>query len=374
MIPFWRVPDAPDQAIQKPQLLHHLSSLPTSVLIAWIVRHGAGYIGVCRIRGYAYIRGYDQMHHKLIRTTARTAVIGAVIVLAGTAVARGAMAMPMPGGIVSVPCNTQALTSAIAGAMSGETLDLAFGCSYQLTAPLPGIHTGLTIVGSGTTLERSKASGTPDFTILTVDAGDVNLVDVNFRNGGGNDYDTASAIDNYGGNITVLGGTFADNNDGYGAIYNDSGTLTITSAYFIHNGAETGGAITNNATMTVRKSPFVENTANIGGAIDNAGMAAVIDATFTGNSAFEGGAIANTGHAALTSVTVQDNFAEVAVGGGIYNGGTLTAALSKIVDNFAEHGGGGIYNGGSVALSRTGVSGNTPDNCEPVGTIAGCSG
>jgi len=27
-----------------------------------------------------------------------------------------------------------------------------------------------------------------------------------------------------------------------------------------------------------------------------------------------------------------------------------------------------------VALSRTKVSGNAPDNCEPVGTIAGCSG
>jgi len=27
-----------------------------------------------------------------------------------------------------------------------------------------------------------------------------------------------------------------------------------------------------------------------------------------------------------------------------------------------------------VALSRTKVSGNAPDNCEPVGTIAGCPG
>jgi len=314
------------------------------------------------------------MHHKLARTTARTAVIGAVIVLGAAAAAQGAMAKPVPGGIVSVPCHTPALISAISGAISGEKLHLAFGCTYQLTARLPDIDTNLTIVGFGDTLERSEADGTPDFTILTVDAGHVNLVAVNFRNGGGDDADNAGAIDNEGGNITVLGGTFADNNEGDGAIYNKSGTLTVTSVHFTKNAAEAGGAISNNATMTLRSSHFFENSANIGGAIYNAGTAAVIGTTFTENAAFEGGALSNTGKAALSSVTIKDNSAEVAVGGGIYNGGTLTAASSNIVDNDAQHGGGGIYNGGSVALSRTKVSGNAPDNCEPVGTIAGCPG
>ena len=313
------------------------------------------------------------MHHKLRRTTARTAVIGAVLVLGSTAAAQRAMAKPVHG-TVSVPCTTPALISAISGAISGEKLHLAFGCTYQLTARLPDIDTNLTIVGFGDTLERSEADGTPDFTILTVDAGHVNLVAVNFRNGGGDDADNAGAIDNEGGNITVLGGTFADNNEGDGAIYNKSGTLTVTSVHFTKNAAEAGGAISNNATMTLRSSHFFENSANIGGAIYNAGTAAVIGTTFTENAAFEGGALSNTGKAALSSVTIKDNSAEVAVGGGIYNGGTLTAASSNIVDNDAQHGGGGIYNGGRVALSRTKVSGNAPDNCEPVGTIAGCSG
>jgi hypothetical protein len=315
------------------------------------------------------------MHHKLMRTTARTVVISAAIVLGSTAAAQGAMARPVHGGTVSVACKTAALISAISGASSGEKLRLASGCTYQLTAPLPGIHTGLTIVGSGATLERSEAAGTPDFTILTVDAGDVNLVDVNFRNGGGSYYGYyfyTGAIDNEGGNITVLGGTFTGN-DG-SAIANGSGTLTVTSASFVQNAAGAGGAITNGATMTLRSSHFSGNSARSGGAIYNGGIAAVTGTTFTGNGALAGGALYNTGRAALSSVIIQDNSAEIAAGGGIYNGGTLTAASSNIVHNYSNYGGGGIYNFGSVSLSRTRVSGNTPDNCDPVGTIAGCSG
>ena len=301
-------------------------------------------------------------------------MIGAVIVLTSTAAAQGAMAKPVHGGIVSVACKTAALISAISGASSGEKLQLASSCTYRLTAALPDIHTGLTIAGSGATLERSEADGTPDFTILTVDAGDVNLVDVNFRNGGGSNdgyYLYTGAIDNEGGNITVLGGTFTGNNGG--AFTNGSGTLTVTSASFMQNAAGAGGAITNDATMTLRSSHFSGNSARSGGAIDNAGIATVIGTTFTDDGALAGGALYNDGRAALSSVTIQDNSAGVAPGGGIFNDGTLTVASSNIVHNYSHYGG-GIYNAGSVALSRTKVSGNTLDNCAPVGTIAGCSG
>jgi hypothetical protein len=78
---------------------------------------------------------------------------------------------------VSVPCNTPALISAISDASSGQKLQLAFGCTYLLTAALPDIDTNLTIVGFGANLERSGAEDTPDFTILTVTAGDLNLIE-----------------------------------------------------------------------------------------------------------------------------------------------------------------------------------------------------
>ena len=292
-------------------------------------------------------------------------MIGAVIVLGSTAAAQGAMAGPAPSGIVIVPCNTPALISALSGASNGEKLQLAFGCTYQLTAPLPDIDTDLTIVGLGATLERSEADGTPAFTILTVDGGDVTFVEVNFRNGFGykddcgevhgdcgevDDNDSAGAIANEGGSVTVLGGTFTDNySENYGgAIANDDGTLTMTSTYFIDNHAY-----------------------RVGGAIYNEDTATVIGTTFTQGRAEYGGALYNEDQATLSSVTIQKN--EATYGGGIYNDDAVTVASSNIVGNDAEFGG-GIYNDdGSVTLSLTKVSGNVPDNCAP-NTIAGCSG
>jgi predicted outer membrane repeat protein len=348
--------------------------------MAWIVRRGAGYVRVCRIRGYAYIRGYDYMHHKLIRTTARTAVIGAVIALGSTAAAQGAMAGPTTGAVVSVPCNTTALMSAISDASSGQKLELAFGCTYLLTTPLPPIDTSLTIVGYGASLERSEADDTPDFTILTVNSGDLNLLGVNFYDGGngfGDDIGDAfaGAIVNDGGNVSVLGGTFAGNSsEEYGgAIYNEDGTLAMTSVYFEDNGANYGGAIYNEDTMTLHSSHFLYNEAIVGGAIYSDGTATVIGTTFNRNEAEQsGGAFFNEELATLSSVTVQNNLAEN--GGGIYNDDTLTVASSNIPSNDAEFGG-GIYNDDeTVTLSRTKVTGNELDNCEPLNTIAGCSG
>jgi hypothetical protein len=320
------------------------------------------------------------MHHKLVQTSARTAVIGAVIVLGSTAAAQGAMAGPAPGAIVSVPCNTPALVSAVSDASSGQKLQLAFGCTYVLTAPLPDIDTNLTIVGFGANLERSGAEDTPSFTILTVGAANLNLIEVNFYNGGegfgddGDSYSTAGAIVNDGGNVSVLGGTFGGNaSDEYGgAIYNESGTLALNSTYFEYNGAQLGGAIYNTATMTMRSSHFVYNEAEWGGAIYNENTATVIGTTFTHSEAQFGGALYSDDQAALSSVTIQDN--EASLGGGIYNDDDLTVASSNITGNQADVGG-GIYNDNeNVTLTRTRVTGNVPNNCVPLNTIAGCSG
>jgi hypothetical protein len=53
----------------------------------------------------------------------------------------------------------------------------------------------------------------------------------------------------------------------------------------------------------------------------------------------------------------------------------LTIKGSKVTGNFASGSGGGIVNqDGTVTLIGTRVAGNVPDNCEPPGTIAGCTG
>jgi hypothetical protein len=55
-------------------------------------------------------------------------------------------------------------------------------------------------------------------------------------------------------------------------------------------------------------------------------------------------------------------------------GGTLTLNNSRVADNTAGHGG-GIFNfHGTVTLSNSKVTKNNPDNCEPPGTIGGCTG
>jgi hypothetical protein len=56
--------------------------------------------------------------------------------------------------------------------------------------------------------------------------------------------------------------------------------------------------------------------------------------------------------------------------------GTFATSGSKVEHNQADHGG-GIFNAagpGAVTLDGTQVTGNRLDNCEPLGTIAGCTG
>src|SRR5260370_14890857 len=152
------------------------------------------------------------MHLKLVRAAATTVAIGAAVAL-GPASAQAALAKPAPS-VTGVPCSASLLAAAISGASSGDTLSLAPGCDYVLTAALPDINTDLTIVGNGATLVRSY--GAPDFTILTVDSGNVTLVGVGFRNGGGGGSDGGAIYNDGGGNATVRGGSFLGNSGDYG--------------------------------------------------------------------------------------------------------------------------------------------------------------
>ena len=72
-------------------------------------------------------------------------------------------------------------------------------------------------------------------------------------------------------------------------------------------------------------------------------------------------------------------------GGGIANGvplpgpppligGALKLVNSQVIGNTAGIGGGGIFNNlGTVTLVNALIIGNHPDNCEPTGSITGCS-
>jgi hypothetical protein len=78
----------------------------------------------------------------------------------------------------------------------------------------------------------------------------------------------------------------------------------------------------------------------------------------------------------LARDSFRDNSADG--GGAIYNDfdAVLAVTDSAITGNTASYyGGGGIAdNGGTVTVTSDLITGNQPDNCDPVGTIPGCSG
>ena len=156
----------------------------------------------------------------------------------------------------------------------------------------------------------------------------------------------------------------------------NGGDAVLNSTQVDNNTAShtSGAGIVNHGTMTLNKSEVNGNTA--------AG---------TGVIASGGGIISAQGPPGSVSTALTLNNSKVnnntagGDGGGIANGvplpgpmpligGQLTLNHSQVTGNTASHGGGIFNNGGTVTLSATSVTGNNPDNCEPPGTIAGCTG
>jgi hypothetical protein len=97
----------------------------------------------------------------------------------------------------------------------------------------------------------------------------------------------------------------------------------------------------------------------------------------------------NHATATLNNTVVSGNSAPGGFGGGIVNAiffdgqpePTLVLNNSQVTNNSADAGG-GIVNisfaatapAGAVTLHHTTVDSNTPDNCEPPGSISGCVG
>jgi hypothetical protein len=148
-------------------------------------------------------------------------------------------------------------------------------------------------------------------------------------------------------------------------------SLTLNGSRVDHNTATedegAAGGIANGGLAVIRGSWVDHNSANVGAGIGNHGTMTIAGSRITGNTA------------------PTDSAGTAGVGGGIANAdlgfpptggsGVLTIKGSKITGNFASGSGGGIVNqDGTVTLTGTLVAGNVPDNCEPPGTIAGCTG
>jgi hypothetical protein len=232
------------------------------------------------------------------------------------------------------------------------------------------------------------------------------------------------------GNVAGAGGGIASGTGRPGPI----GTTTIDHSRIDHNTAFAGGGgILNHAGILMLSHSQVSwNTAPGGGGIasgkgnpDNGGSSIVIDHsridhnTANGGPEGGGGGIANGGELAVDHSEIVDNTAPGGPGAGLFNHGdsatlshtkverntapndgtddgfgggianlnfglpntpvvTLTLDHSRVSHNSASGGGGGIFNGpfggpATVTLDHSKVDGNTPDNCEPPGSIAGCT-
>ena len=148
-----------------------------------------------------------------------------------------------------------------------------------------------------------------------------------------------------------------------GAIYNEGLISEITSSVFNETTALEGGAIYNDSTGNIKniksskfngayaKNSDTESDAEaLGGAIFNKGTLSVNKSTFIGNySADKGGAIFNSnGSAEFSSSTFKNNYSKS--GGALFvSGGNLTDTKSTFSGNYAE-------NGGAVFVGENGTA------------------
>jgi hypothetical protein len=196
---------------------------------------------------------------------------------------------------------------------------------------LPPITSPITITGNGATLAR--ASGAPDFRLLTIDGGTATL-----------------------DHVTLTGGI-----GGLGGGIRNTGTLTLTHSTVISNTANDAGGIRNEGMLTLIDSTITQNTASgVGGGIDNTGTLQVIASTISGNAASAGGGIRNERGSTISDSSIVGNSAS-ALGGGIYTYGGLTITNSTITGNTVADGfgGGGIANANQTTVLNSTIAGNT---------------
>jgi hypothetical protein len=173
---------------------------------------------------------------------------------------------------------------------------------------------------------------------------------------------------------------------GGGIVNRRSGRLTLGSTVVSGNVAMgAGGGIHNAGQALLQGSAVSKNTADLDGAgILNLGQIAIGDGTVNGNVAGRhgGGLLTRGDDATWASVSLArsrlvDNRAVQGAGIWVERSG-LGVSESTISGNAASGAGGGIYAPGVadktslVVLSKSAVTGNTPENCRPLDGITGC--
>jgi predicted outer membrane repeat protein len=287
------------------------------------------------------------------------------------------------GGAINSTTGQGSLT--VTGAkFTGNTATEAGGAIYTNEAAAT-----TTVTGSTFTKNTAGEIGGAIYNFF-----DMNVADSTFD---ANQAEYGGAIDNEalsGDSLTDV--TIHDNSatqDG-GGVYTLACALNVSDSRISGNHAgsdgggvyQQGGVVAFSGGLNLTGTSMRGNTAQYGAGIyTDDTVARLASSTVMGNAATaDGGGIYNYGGVVpyaygnldVNGSTVSGNRAGID-GGGIYNTqGTVDATGSAVEHNTASTGGGGIYDGPGtdvVTLASSPVLYNKPDNCEPAGTVTGCT-
>ncbi|MFJ3875966.1 hypothetical protein ACIPW5_00745 [Streptomyces sp. NPDC090077] len=337
---------------------------------------------------------------------------------------------------VEVRCSVPDLVAAINtanGTPGPDTLRLAHGCTYKLTAPdpvhpgngLPVITSEITIDGRGATIRReAHGKKVPKFRIVYVEnTGSLTLTRTTVS--GGHATDCPAFPDAVGvacgggvsnnGSLRISHSTFTGNTSS-SAVFAQGGAIDspgraasvidteVSDNHVVYDGkapegGAAGGAVSNDGPLTVTGSRLSGNTATVtantnsiafGAAVISFSGTTIEDTVISGNRAFAVKGIARAalangipeelGRLTVTGGAVRDNVADAphgtAQGGGIANNALMTVSGVKISGNraVAQGGtarGGGVRVGpfGTLDLADSRITGNTAE--APGGTAQG---
>lgn len=272
--------------------------------------------------------------------------------------------------------NTDTATGGcVAGSIDDEDT-IILETNVTLAAALPEINSPVTINGN-----EHFVSGNNDANVGSVlrvtEAGVLTLIDTTITGGKTSDY--GGGINNHGFVVlqgaTVTGNTSSKHGGGICNLASGlppdvtGGALVITDSTVSGNTAEYGGGIYNYgyAIVNIEKSLLAGNTSSaIGGGMYNSGSVTLADSLVYDNTSSVGAGIFNGGgDLTLVNATISGNTA-TASGGGISNSdGDLTLNSTTVSGNSAVYYGAGIMSDGGWAirneidLRNSIISGNT---------------
>jgi predicted outer membrane repeat protein len=342
-------------------------------------------------------------------TAAGTRAFTILTITAGT-VTLNHLSFTNGNGAITV--NNQAQLNVTGGVFRGNTA--ANGGAINTIAS-PNYPSATVVQATGVSFIDNKATGNGGAMYVVTALGD-QIIDCRFL--GNTAAVTGGAFSEWSNGTEIAGSTFQGNKATRGGALDLDDQGTWITGTVIHGNSATGdgGGIADESGGTpvdIIDSKITGNHAGgAGGGLDeeSGGPGGMTNTIISGNSATEGGGINDSqgAYTLYTGVTISGNHASGdgggialnwsvvagspvmssfngstisgnyagARGGGLYSQDPLDLSSTTITGNHAI-GGGGIYSDGAeatVTLTDSSPMNNTPDNCEPSGSINGCVG